>query len=442
MKKHNNPNSRGESGVAMVVALVLLVAATLTALFTNRNLVFGVKSQANQIKSVMAQEAAMGGLEAALAVLAKKVNRENLLIGTPPPAMGEWYDGTLYGFFLDTSGTPDSLVDEVSLAAAIDGTVPAAPGGGVVISSFQARFTRLSAPATITDPDRAILINVLGCADGQTPSATACTSRAFATQSTVFKPDMVSAPSAALTAKGNVNLSGNVTITNTDAATNGTTIHAGGCLHDGTACTGDPSGSAELIGVPGTPENATYAENDSTISNLTDDQFFQGFFGASKENVKQNAARLPNDYPCSGTCGGAEILAAEPEGKVIWITGDAEINSSGVPLRSEGEPGAGSEKRIGSLNEPVIIIVDGELLINGNVTIYGVVYCTAITWNNTGGGTSQIKGAAISEGNFTATGTPNPTYNPDVLNNLRNNLGSYVRIPGGWKDWCNDCDFH
>ncbi|MCK0511267.1 pilus assembly PilX family protein [Aromatoleum buckelii] len=416
MNKRRNTIRMRQHGVAMIVALVLLVAATLTALFTNRNLVFGVKSQANQIKSIMAQEAAMGGLEASLAVLAKKTNREKLLIGSPSdPVTDPWYDGTLYGFFLDTSNTPNGLVDEVRLAATTDGTMPTAPVG-VNISSFQARFKRLSTPSTITDPNRAILINVLGCADGQAPGAAACTSRALATQSVVFKPSMVSAPSAALTAKGNVSFSGNVTITNTEAATNGTTVHAGG--------TYTSDGSADLVTVPGTPPEASVAKEDSTLSNLTGDRFFQGFFGESKDSVKAEAVQID----CNGPCPSA-IDSVDGQGKVIWVntTSGAQINSNVT---------------IGTASEPVILIVDGPLQINGNVVIYGVVYCSAFTWNNSGGGTSQIIGAAIAEGNFQATGTPNPTYDSNVLNNVKRNLGSYVRIPGGWKDWCNDCDFH
>lgn len=418
MNKRNSSNPGRERGVAMVVALVLLVAATLTALFTNRNLVFGVKSQANQIKSVMAHEAAMGGLETALAVLAKNVNRENLLAGTP--AVDAWYAGRLYGFFLDTDG--DGNVNTLSLVQAVNGTAPTIPAG--VISSFQVRFKRLSTPAAITDPNMAIRIDVLGCADGQAPNATdgVCTSRAIVTQSTLLKPAMASAPAAALTAKGDVILSGNVQITNTDAATNGTTIHSGGTV------TG--LGSSDLISLPGTPEEASVAPEDETLNNLTPDQYFQGFFGGSKDSVKADAIQVT----CEGSSCGGDIKDVEGEGEIIWVNteGGATINASGT------------EGQIGSATEPVILIVDGLLQITGNVIIYGLVYCSAITWDNTGGGTSQIIGAAIAEGNFEATGTPNPTYDPDVLDKLKNNLASYARIGGGWKDWCSsntDCSF-
>jgi len=413
MSKHNTRSLGRERGVAMVVALVLLVAATLTALFTNSNLVFGVKSQGNQVKSVVAQEAATAGIEAALAILVNKTNRENLLAGTP--AVAGWYEGRLYGFFLDTddNGTANTL----SIVQVTSSAAPTVPSDAV--SSFQVRFQRLAAPPGVTEADIAVRIDALGCADGQTPNATAgaCTSRALLTQSTLFKKGLASAPSAALTAKGNVTLSGSVEITNTDAATNGTTIHSGGTYSSG--------GSADLVTTPGTPPDASVASGDTTLSSLSDDRFFQGFFGESKENVAADAVHVA----CNGPCPSA-IDAVDTQGKVIWVDADptngAQINSNVT---------------IGSPTEPVILIVDGPLQINGNVIIYGLVYCTALTWDNTGGGTSQIIGAAIAEGNFEATGTPNPTYDPDVLEELGGNLGKYVRIGGGWKDWCNDCNF-
>ncbi|BAL25518.1 hypothetical protein [Azoarcus sp. KH32C] len=407
-----------QRGAVMVVALVLLVAVTLTALFTNRNLIFGVKSQGNQIKSIMAQEAAMGGLDTALAVLTTKENRDLLLVGSP--AVGAWYNGRLYGFFLDTNG--DGKADSLSLVSTTSATAPAVPTTGVV-TSFQVRFRRLATPASITEENRVVRIDVLGCADGQPPNASnsACTARSIVTQSTIYKPGLASAPAAALTAKGDVTLSGNVQISNTDTATNGTTVHSGGDVSG--------LGSSQLVTIPGTPEGASVAPNDTTLNNLSDDQFFQGFFGASKESVQADATQIS----CSGSACGGAIKTQESSPRVLWV------NSSDAQITASGTGG-----QIGSASAPVILIVNGPLQITGNVTIYGLVYCTAITWDNTGGGTSAIIGAAIAEGDFTATGTPNPTYDPAVLSNLGLRLGTYVRVAGGWKDWCkdaNDCSF-
>ena len=89
----------------------------------------------------------------------------------------------------------------------------------------------------------------------------------------------------------------------------------------------------------------------------------------------------------------------------------------------------------GSPTAPVILVVNGNVHVQGTITIYGVLYCQDGTWDNTGGGDAQIVGAAIAEGNFTATGTPNPTYDPNVLRRLRETTGQYAKVPGGWRDF-------
>ena len=71
----------------------------------------------------------------------------------------------------------------------------------------------------------------------------------------------------------------------------------------------------------------------------------------------------------------------------------------------------------------------------GTLRVFGVIYSTAITWDNTGGGAALLQGAAISEGNFTGNGTPDFYYDPNVLTKLRVDQGSFVRVPGSWRDF-------
>jgi hypothetical protein len=108
-------------------------------------------------------------------------------------------------------------------------------------------------------------------------------------------------------------------------------------------------------------------------------------------------------------------------GKVIYITQapgtTATINSNVV---------------IGSPEQPVILIVDGDFKFNGNATLYGVVYVIG-DWNNTGGGNAAIYGAAIVEGDMSSTGTPELSFDTS-LENL-NNLTTLVKVPGSWRDF-------
>jgi hypothetical protein len=104
----------------------------------------------------------------------------------------------------------------------------------------------------------------------------------------------------------------------------------------------------------------------------------------------------------------------------IWVDGDLNVNSNVT---------------IGSANDPIILVVDGDVHFNGTIQLYGVVYSTGMTWDNTGGGGALIRGAAISEGNYTGNGTPDYFYDPNVLSRLRNTLTSFVRVPGSWRDF-------
>jgi hypothetical protein len=84
----------------------------------------------------------------------------------------------------------------------------------------------------------------------------------------------------------------------------------------------------------------------------------------------------------------------------------------------------------------VILIIEGGasgFKLNGTADIYGIVYVIG-DWDNSGGGNANISGAAVAEGEFHSTGTPNPTYDETVLNRL-NALGTFARIPGSWKDF-------
>jgi hypothetical protein len=67
--------------------------------------------------------------------------------------------------------------------------------------------------------------------------------------------------------------------------------------------------------------------------------------------------------------------------------------------------------------------------------VFGVFYSAAMTWDNTGGGSGLLQGAAIAEGNYTGNGTPDYFYDSRVLGRLRFDAASFVRIPGSWRDF-------
>jgi hypothetical protein len=133
---------------------------------------------------------------------------------------------------------------------------------------------------------------------------------------------------------------------------------------------------------------------------LTPDEFFFNFLGADKETVKSFA------YEVSGpNIDATTVQAALAAGNnVIWVSGDARINTSGSPndpANWMGTPGA-----------PITLIVEGTLSTQGNQQIHGMVY--AMDNIEFGGGTIDIFGTLLGEKEFTrARGTMNIHYNPN-----------------------------
>lgn len=366
----HHPLQRERGAATLVIALVLLFSITFITLFASRAAIFEQKTSVNQYRATQSFEASQAGMELGLANLNVTALKNTYIKDTNSDGIIDTATNTINGSISGTSLT------------------------------YQITYTNPT-----TGDLSAIKIASRGCADSCSPCSASCTSQTTINQLVQLQSTLSTAPSAALTAKGNVTLSGSVTVSNTDTATAGTTVHSGGTTTLG--------GSASVATIPGAPPESSIASSDTSLSSLSDDAFFQTYFGSSKSTVQSGATQIS----CSGTCN--DQLSGQT-GQTIWVTGNTQITSNIT---------------IGSATEPVILIVDGNLQISGGATIYGVVYCTALTWDNTGGGTSQVIGAAIAEGNFTATGTPNPTYNSSVLQQVQNNLGTFGKVAGGWSDY-------
>lgn len=100
---------------------------------------------------------------------------------------------------------------------------------------------------------------------------------------------------------------------------------------------------------------------------------------------------------------------------------------------------------IGSKNAPVVLIVrNGNLTINGNSAIYGLVFAYSSDPSNANTDIS-LKGGAVVHGalvaNYqlgkTANGTFDAKYDQTVLSNITNGAAfqSINLVPGSWRDW-------
>ncbi|PAU87577.1 hypothetical protein CK507_08400 [Pseudomonas sp. WN033] len=376
-----------QKGVAtLFVALILLLAMTLSAFFVHRTLIVDQEVAGSYYRATRAQMAAEAGLELIHAQLKTVASRAP---------------------YFNSDGSPVSGSHSLTLGST-------ANTAGTVTATIT-----LQAVGPASQPNSMVRISSQGCwQEAGTSNATcntcsaSCPTTGQVSQVVAFRGALAGAPSAPLTAKGNVDLGGSaITVTNTDTSTNGLTVHAGGDIDLHNA-------NNNLVTLPGTPPEASIAQGDNELSSISSDDYFSKFFGQDKDTYRSNAdMRLS----CEGVC---NTSVNGKQGQIIWVD---------VPPGSNFT--LNSNTTVGSLTNPVVLIVNGPLELRGSATIYGLVYSATLLWDNTGGGTSQIIGAAVAEGDFTANGTPNPTYDSSVLSRLSTQIGSFYQVPGTWRDF-------
>lgn len=430
--------ARQRGAVTLFSAVIILVLMSMVAFFANRNILFERKTSANQYRSSKAIEAADAGIEWAMANLN---TMRKITAACAASTLAS--DRSFRDRYLDTNNNgkyDDFVVADPTLFVAADATPVCTRNGGAwscscpnaaapAVSSctdaagcptFRLGFERVivdpaKAAPLDSDPNQVRVIAV-GCTNAQRPCVPGASAAAdgTATVRQVLKlmNGLATIPASAITAKGNVDFGSNaITATNTDPGTNGVTINAGGTI----------SGfinESTINTLPGTPPTASLIPSDTSLSSMSDDQMFLSYFGVTKDAFKNSTSTTI--ISCNGVCNDTLMNAINEGARQIWVEGNMTLNQNAV---------------YGSVASPIMLVVNGNIELRGTMSLYGLLYCQDSTWDNTGGGDATVYGAVISEGNFKATGTPNPTYDPNVLRNLRDTTGAYAKVPGGWRDF-------
>jgi hypothetical protein len=225
-------------------------------------------------------------------------------------------------------------------------------------------------------------------------------------------------PSAALMARGSINIGAAAAQAyNTDVASGGVAVQLGGTL---------TAPNMVYAGPPGTPPSFALVESDTSLSGLTTvagvlptqgDRLFATVFGLKPSVYAGQPGLTKLTCPC--TAQNLRDAIANSPLRAIWAEGDVDIDSVGD---------------IGSTTDPVAVIATGNITFStAGVTVYGLLYSRNAVWDTAGAGT--VRGAAIAEDDLGGTGTSTYVYDPAVLNVLRLRYGSFVGVPGSWKDY-------
>lgn len=154
---------------------------------------------------------------------------------------------------------------------------------------------------------------------------------------------------------------------------------------------------------------------DTNLASLSSDAFFAKFFGKSPTVYRDSVATWKVDLTGSlSSPDSTSVSTVEgKDGQVVWVEGNMDL------------------VQLGSLDRPSILIVNGNLNLSSNPTVYGLVY---VTGSITGSGSPTVYGAMITNGSASANGNIKVVYDPASLSKV-NSIGKAARLPGGFRDW-------
>jgi len=420
------PSRHKQRGAAaLVVTLGLLLVLALVVGYANRSLLVEQRAAANLARSTQAFEAAEAGLEWALALL----NSGEPLGADCEPSSGAGsatfrerylaWDAASGAFQPRTWADAGASVALQAACVRIDAgwscSCPAsgrpvlpAPAGSSPQAAFSVQFVAAG---------RSGMVHVL--ASGCSHIGSACVAGSAASggstarlqQTLGLLPALATVPVAPLTARGSVAATGALGASNTAARDGGVTVAAGGAI---------ALPAAHLATLAGSTPGASLQASDAALAVLDSDRMFATFLGLDRARWQQRTAT--RTISCPGAC--AEALAqalgdtiARP---LVWVTNDLHLDG---PVT------------FGSPENPVLLVVEGQLQLGAGVVIHGLVYSLAAQTDTSGLHGVTIHGALVAAGNVIGDGTPELIYDAGALARLHGSAGSFTRVPGSWRDY-------
>lgn len=397
--------------VTLLTSVMIMLLATILVVAVSRTTLMEQRISGNEIRTRLAHEAAEAGLNFGLAYLTQTSQG-----GLTVPM----------GADKNKNGEADTIAITTLTGTSNQYSV-----------AFCSPTENLSAVSCPNAPG-AVTCTVASTTYFRTPRLVACgwsddgLGRAMLSQGLGTVPAVSNPVTMPLTSKGAVNVQGSATITN---YYNNLTIWSGGSLsnigNSGKTFVRNPNVPPPANSVaPPTPPSACGSsddyvcltdknstgpdviDSDPTLSNLSDADLFNIYFGqvdvaAYSANVASMADVAPGNV---GTLDGVKQ-------ETFVVTGSITNTMNFT---------------IGSRDQPVVMIVNGDWTGGGNTTIYGIVY---VTGNIDLAGTKTVYGGMVVEGTVAGTGSLDIIYDPLVSDNAANKIGRAGSIPGSWRDW-------
>ena len=461
------PASRLQRGAsALIVTMLLLFTSSIVVFYLNRGLLFEQKTSANQLRSTTAFEVAEAGLEWATGMLNRPydITTDCSLLSTTNVSFRDTYIKTILAAATTPPTTtiayPGCKISGATLTCScvnVPGNGEAVASlGATVLPSFTVSFTTVPNVLNSAVPDPiAVLVTSTGCtaqagackplttsspASGTTNPATTGNSDAWAQVSVILKlrPLLRAAPSAALTCGTSCAPGGSYNIINQEVASNGYLVDAGTTITTGNG--------VSYTTIPGQPVQNALIASDASLLNISstdptcaNSAMFKTYFGVTMaEYAASPQVQTIQIAPCgtssnctqadctqANSCGTAVNTAMLAGWKNFYFPDGFALNSS-APFSAMGAPGAGNG---------VNIVSPAAININGNISIYGLIFSNDANVNALGTGTANIYGAMITCRAQNSNGNGTISYDSNALGGTGLRPGVMARVPGSWRDF-------
>lgn len=414
---------RGAATIVIVMALFLVMA--LLAAYANRSLLFEQRMASSYARASLSQEAAEAGVEWTLAQLnSTGLDAACMPVATDGKRFVDRYlvvnaaDRSISPATSDSKFVADCARDVgnggwACRCPAVDAAYASPPviGGDDLTPSFGVRMD----PA---DRGGTVMLKVLGCTSSVVSNCSATMAEVSKNQlaltSLSVRLALVSAvrtpPAAPLIVKGGIRSTGaGLGLHNSDARSAGQLASMGG----------DWVGMVDsrLESVPGTASSLMVGRNDGVLGKV-DTDVFKMFMGTSLARYPQHPAL--RTVTCGGDCSEAIDEAYKAGQRILWVDGNLALASNKV---------------LGTLADPLLIVAKGDVALAGPLQINGMLVANgALRWDNDSGMPSVVNGIVLVGAGMETVGRMDIVYQQAVADQLRNRMGSYVRIPGGWLD--------
>jgi hypothetical protein len=262
-----------------------------------------------------------------------------------------------------------------------------------------------------------VQVSATGCSHLASPCLPGAAERADASArlrvGLALLPALATPPAAVLTVQGQIDAgTAALGLHNADALSGGLAAHAGGRLL-GTRL--------RLSTAPGAPVAAATLASDESLATTSAAAFFARHFGTDPDAWRRQPGVRTVDCR-GGDCGDALRSALEGATDTVRIAVAGDLALSG-------------RQRVGSATAPVVLVVEGTLRLQGPVQLHGLVHARGLRWDAADEGDGALlRGAVLLSGDYGGDASADLVYDVGLMRRLAGRSGSWVRVPGSWRD--------